>query len=256
MKEFLHMLIRPKNTMAVAVAVLGLGLALYALDDMAYETRYISVTGNISAQQRSEIFVWLSDFAAENADIENIKKELEAKSWVAHAAVERHWPDGLVISIEPEIAIALWNDDAFINDRGKVFSSEYVSAYNLSKRVGPLTQLYGPAGREMEVMQQYQRLNNALLKEGRSIDILRLNSRGGWVFVNDMGIEVLLGKDELMERIQRLLKVAGHVDLNGKLDEVRSIDARYSNGVAVSWKNTVEGMEIAKTFNSQREQKL
>jgi hypothetical protein len=41
-----------------------------------------------------------------------------------------------------------------------------------------------------------------------------------------------------------------------RLDEIQKIDTRYSNGIAVSWKQNMAGLGVAETYKSQRIQKL
>ena len=238
----------------VLVALLGVGSYLLTQYN-GMQVNTISVAGDISARQRNEIFGYLSNRTFQNQSIDSLKLELQAISWIKHVSVERKWPDGIAIFVEEQRPIALWNDDAFINDQGEIFFSLY----------GPdkqLAQLYGPVGSQRQVMQQYQQLNNALLKSGQSIDVLTLDERRSWVLKNNSGIEVLLGRDELTERIQRLLIVAEHISLADRFDPIRSIDTRYSNGVAVSWMQAsagtggIEGIKLAKTSKSQREFKL
>ncbi|MBL83971.1 MAG: cell division protein FtsQ, partial [Marinobacter sp.] len=49
------------------------------------------------------------------------------------------------------------------------------------------------------------------------------------------GIEVVLGRDQVEARFERFVTVYQE-RLASRSDEVRRVDARYSNGVAVQWK--------------------
>ena len=62
--------------------------------------------------------------------------------------------------------------------------------------------------------------------------------------------------NKIMERIQRLIAIANHIEMNNQLDEITMIDTRYSNGAAVSWKQTLDSLELAESFKRQREQRL
>ena len=232
--------------LTIGVAMIFTGLSL---DTETRLVEFVSVDGEINPQQRSEVLILLSSLSLSNTNISFLRSRIESVSWIARVSVERHWPNSLVVNVVPEKAIALWNDNAFINDRGEVFLSDYAHGLRLA-------QLYGPVGSEREVMREYQLISNALLKVGRSIEILKLNDRGAWALTNDLGIEALLGKDELMERMRRLVLVTERIELMGRLDEIQQIDTRYSNGVAVSWSPASEGMDLARTFKSQRELKL
>ncbi len=95
-----------------------------------------------------------------------------------------------------------------------------------------------------------------MLKTGRFLEVLTLDSRGAWIFTNDLGIEVMLGREQVMERFRRLLLVSENVAFTERLDEIQKIDTRYSNGIAVSWKQNMAGLGVAETYKSQRIQKL
>ena len=98
-------------------------------------------------------------------------------------------------------------------------------------------------------MEQYQQLAKALGRLGRSIGMLKLDERGAWEFRTASGIHVMLGKDDIMDRFQRFLLVLGSKQLAPRVNDVKQIDTRYSNGVAVSWKEVPTGLKVAKTDN-------
>jgi len=102
-------------------------------------------------------------------------------------------------------------------------------------------------------MQQYQQLSRALARSGQTIATLALDERGGWQFTTGQGIRVMLGKDDIMERIQRFLLVVDSAGLSSRMEDIDQIDTRYSNGMAVSWKSATKGLDIARTDNSKRE---
>ena len=56
-----------------------------------------------------------------------------------------------------------------------------------------------------------------------------------------------------MERMQRYFQVFQQAGLMEDISKIRSVDTRYSNGVAVDWKDTMDGYEVAKAYKSQRE---
>lgn len=237
----------------VAVMASGTALSVAVNTGVVSKVKQVSVLGDITINQRNAVFRFLGNYELLATPIDELQQELAAESWIHAATVERRWPDTLLISVVPERPIALWNDDAYLNDDGEVFTSPFVNQARLP-------QLYGPVGREAEVMTQYQQLNTALFRVGQSIETLTLGPRNNWRFQSDIGIEVLLGKAALMERVQRLLRITEFIVEQGQLDQVDQIDTRYGNGVAVAWKNkdNIADMKpvVATNYNSQREAKL
>ena len=239
------------NLVAIIFLIPSLLLAAYVINFKLqhFDINFVSVSGDLSTNQRREIYARLASQTLKGVTINELRDQLERKLWVSKVSVKRQWPDSIQVGVVPEVAIALWNDDALINDRGEIFKSDYV-------KFDQLAQLYGPVGSEKEVMQKFQQLNAVLLKMNRSIDLIRLDVRGSWMFKNDIGVVVLLGKDQLMERMQRLIAIAAYLNKNNQLDEIAMIDTRYSNGAAVSWKQNLDSLKLAESFKRQREQRL
>lgn len=225
----------------VCVAVLG-GLVWVDSRGMNFANAYVAVTGHLQPGQRAEVYARLVADRRRIKGIEDIKNLLERVSWISRVDVMRHWPDRITVAVVPEKPIATWNGDAFLDDSGNVFRSHY---FNGSK----LASLYGPAGSEDEVMEQYQQLAKALNRDGLSISTLKLDERGAWKFTTDGGIGVMLGKDDIMARLQRFLLVLHSKQLAPRVNDVKQIDTRYTNGVAVSWKQVPTGLRVAKTDN-------
>ncbi|MDP4598052.1 MAG: cell division protein FtsQ/DivIB [Pseudomonadales bacterium] len=250
MTQQLTRLLRGTYGLAAAfLLVIVLVFVALNLGDRTFNTKMVAVTGELLEEQRQDVLQKLLAISSQARSIQQVKVILEQVDWIHRVEVSRSWPDQLTVLVVKEKPIAYWNDDAFINADGKVFVSAHAAG-------GDLAQLYGPVGTEKLVMQQYQQLNTALLKSGQSMDVLVLDDRGSWHFTNAAGVRVLLGKDDIMERVQRYLQVVENAALMGYMDKIRLVDTRYSNGLAVSWKTSDAGLDIAKNYKSQRELRL
>ena len=234
--------LKRKIVLGVIGVLLLVGVGYGENRDYNIGNSYVSVTGNLKAPQRAEIYGRLLENRHRIGSIDDVKKVLDGVSWISHVNVMRRWPDQITVAVTPEQPIAWWNGDAFLDDNGHVFRSRYVDEPGLAR-------LYGPGGSEDEVMEQYQQLSRALGSAGRSISTLRLDARGAWQFTTADGIRVMLGKDDIMDRFQRFLQVLGSKQLALRVNDIKQIDTRYSNGVAVSWKEVPTGLRVAKTEN-------
>lgn len=240
---------RRKTILAVVVLAVLAGVVVHASREYRFDLQYVALSGELSQPQRDEILGTLAERRRDIEDIDDVKVHLDAIDWIHHVEVARQWPDRIVVEVLEEEPIAYWNDDAYINDEGDVFVSRYAQG-------GDLAQLYGPAASEHEVMAQYQQLNRALARAGQAIDTLSLDERGSWEFTTTRGIRVVLGKDDIMERIQRFLRVVEHVRRDPNMPRIGRIDTRYSNGLAVSWIDSPGSSRLAGTDNSKREPRL
>jgi cell division protein FtsQ len=211
--------------LAVAAAP-TIGSYLEAL--LAVKVRYIDIQGLDSEPKLDAVNRQLAGLNIEVLTIEEIKAGLEDLSWIHHARIRKIWPDRMSIQFEEQMPLARWTDDHYLNSDGIVFSSEFLNHIDLPY-------LFGPEGTEQLVMWQFQKLNSVVGVTGQTINSLSLNERGAWSFV--LGdISIRLGKEDIMERLRRFLRVYKELEPAGQLKEISSIDTRYPNGVAVNWK--------------------
>jgi len=167
-----------------------------------------------------------------SVDLAGIRDELEGMSWIAKAEVRRVWPDHLVVHLEEQLPVARWGDEALLNNQGQAFAPNAVSHYE------HLPQLAGPQQAQEKVMQQYHLLNQMLRPLGFSIARLELRERGSWQVMTHQGIELLLGRDNLLGKMRRFGAIY-EKSLKEQKANIARIDLRYANGLAVAWREPV-----------------
>lgn len=177
----------------------------------------------------AEVSVALSEFMGTgffNFNVRSAKQKLEQMPWVEFVSVKRVWPDTLSLALQEEIAIAKWGDSSYLNQSGEVFKP-------LSDRANQsLPILRGPDGLQLEVMRQYQKLNQLLFPEGLRLSELDFSKRGSWELTLNDTIRVSAGKADVFENITRLVSfISARPEIN--LAEIASVDLRYNNGFAV-----------------------
>jgi cell division protein FtsQ len=164
-----------------------------------------------------------------SADLDRLRKAVEALAWVDRARVQRLWPDRIRIEIVEQQAAARWGDDSLLNTRGEMFASGV-------RHVPPeLPRLDGPAGTEEQVAQRYLAIQDRLSKLGFQVAALRLDARGAWELDLSTGVTVRLGRRQVDERMDRFVQFGAPV-ISGRAAEVRYVDMRYSNGFAIGWR--------------------
>lgn len=224
----------------VLMVVLGYGAYEGAQRLLPYADRpitKINVQGDLSyisqqaVQQRIAPYVAASFFTI---DLAAMRSELEKMPWIAHAEVRRVWPDQVVIRLEEQLPVARWGDEALLNNQGEAFTPRELANYE------HLPQLFGPQRAQQQVMQQYQVLSQMLRPMGFSIARLELRERGSWFLTTGAGsagpgIELLLGRDHLVEKMRRFIAIYDKT-LKEQITNIARIDLRYSNGLAVGWR--------------------
>lgn len=241
-----------------AVFTLAIGGAGVALFDRVFNSPivYVDIQGALAEWENIAIRRKLSARDLSKVSIRDLKPVLEELGWVHHVNVKKVWPDVLIVRVFKQKAIAKWRTDKYLNGEGQVFSAELQIDTLVETR---LPSLVGPPGAEKHVMSQFQHLNRALQKAGLSIRTLTLEDRGEWVLQLKNAVVVKLGKDNISERMQRLIKIYEAVGLADKVAAIAEIDTRYPNGVAVSWKNDTcanDCFEFAGSNNIERRRTL
>ena len=70
---------------------------------------------------------------------------------------------------------------------------------------------------------------------GFNIASLFLDNRRAWSFHFNNGIKVILGRRDFEERFNRVLTLIP-ITTSGRIDQIESIDMRYTNGFSILWK--------------------
>lgn len=220
--------------------LLALGLGVYELSRymLPYADRPIakvSVQGDLSYVNQTSLRERLEPYSAAtffSVDLAGIRHELEQMPWIAHAEVRRVWPDQVVVKLEEQLPVARWGNEALLNNQGKAFVPRDLAEY------ANLPQLSGPQRAQRRIMQQYQLFNQMLRPMGLSISSLELRERGSWFLKTHQGMEILLGRDRLLEKIKRFSTIYEKA-LKEQNQNIARIDLRYPNGLAVAWHDPV-----------------
>ena len=221
------------STGFVSAMLLLVGLLTFAtvsIDRSIVER--MSIVGSFDERQLASIKASFNEGDIASRQVNQVKQALSELDWVHHANVRKNWPRAIEVEVFPESVIAYWNDKGFINKEGSVLYTEMLVG-------GDLPHLYGPAGSEVNVMEQFQQLSRMLNNFGHEIKVLTVTELESWSLETESGVEVLLGKEDLKARMQRFLTVSVRLAERGDARFVERMDARYINGVAVLFeKNT------------------
>jgi len=233
--------------LALGVAVLA-ALAMGSRQVVAenrWPIQWIEVQGEfgrVSAEQvRASAVPALQD-GFFGVDLEQVRERVEGLPWVRRAEVRKIWPDQLVVRVEEHKPVGQWNAGQLVSDRGEVFSVEGVTA------IEGLPRFSGPEDAAAEVLSFHLALREQLIATGLDVVSLTLTPRGGWEARLSDGLQLVIGRDEPMARVERL--VAAMDDL--RLDPTRrpmAVDLRYTNGFAVRWQALDPPGELLATGN-------
>lgn len=206
--------------------------ASYALHWMlARPVGQVSIYGEVrfidqqALQERS--LPWLQE-AFWRVDLGGLSRALEEDPWLRQASVTRHWPNEIAIHLEEREAWARWNDEALLDPQGEAFYPANAAAQDL-----PL-HFFSEADALQETLVFYRHLDEVLKPLGLQVSQLQLEPRGAWRLKLDTGVTLMLGRDNIEKRMNRFLWVWSQWSEEQQA-RVKTLDARYPNGLAVGW---------------------
>ena len=214
-----------------------LGMGVYELFDRLQPLAQrpistINVEGDLQYINRDSVQKTLEPYLKKSLvtiDLDALRTDLLAMPWVAGASVQRIWPDQLVINLDEQLPVARWGDNALLNNSGRAFVPEHIDRFQ------ELPQLNGPERAKRRVMQNYQQFNQLLRPYGHEVARLEMRDRGSWFLTTRTGIEMLLGRDDVVDKVQRFLTI-DKLMLAERRELIARVDLRYSNGMAVAWR--------------------
>ncbi|WP_148254676.1 cell division protein FtsQ/DivIB [Aidingimonas lacisalsi] len=165
---------------------------------------------------------WLS------VDLGELREQARDIGWLAEVSVAREWPNALSFELVEQRPVARWNDDSLLNSAGISFESGPVAP------PPGLPDLAGPPNSGKEVLDYLDTLQVRFETLGVEVTQLRLEARGAWRLQLDDSVWIMLGRNDRDARLARLM-AAWQRQLGSQASQIRYIDLRYPNGVAVAW---------------------
>jgi len=161
--------------------------------------------------------------------------------------VRREWPSTLKVEVLEEVPIARWGQKGFLNRLGDQL--ELPENSNLES----LPVLEADFGSSQDMIKQYQLVSELLIPTSLKLTELQRDAVGAWQIQTAPGIRLVLGRDNVVEKIRRLV-IVWKSGLDLQIGNIASIDLRYPNGLAVSWKDDALASEdqdqISKNYSA------
>ncbi|MBN1007705.1 cell division protein FtsQ/DivIB [Amphritea pacifica] len=228
--------IKPATILTALAVFIALGnycySSLYHWLDQPVE--WVTFEGNTEHLDRTQLAassVALMKGGLLSADLDAVKAGIQKNPWVYQVGVSRRWPASLYLQIKEEVPVARWGDDALLNHEGDIFWPDQVARYST------LPLLTGPSGNTAMMMSEYYDLNQMLRNAGLQLVELKLEARGAWTLMLNNGIKVVVGRDQVVARLERFLTVyQQRLQAEADAGRIEQIDIRYNNGIAVKWR--------------------
>jgi cell division protein FtsQ len=211
------------------------GLGRYLLDPQTLPIRSIQVKGefrNLDRENIKQVLAKVVDGGFFNLDLRRLREAAIGSPWVADARITRVWPDRLVVDVIEQTPIAHWGEEGLLNDYGEVFHPRK----GLKKRL-PL-RFSGDENKASLMLDFFIREQPHFRRQGLSIQAVILDKRGEWRLELVDGTSIIVGKEDMYNRISRLL--GAYPVLEQEARRPGKVDLRYEQGFAVSWRQEEE----------------
>lgn len=221
---------------AILVSTLGgmLGFSVWhLLQQDTLPIDQVQVKGSFQYLARQDLHAAIGGLAHSgffSVDVRAVKQAAESLAWVDRASVRRVWPNILQVEIVEQVPLARWKDGRVVNQRGEVIDVESGS------QLSALPQFSGPEGSSEMLAKRFQLISTQLAGLELGVKSLEINERRAWTVTLSNGLDLLLGRAAKEAQIARFAD-AYKLVLADQAKKIQSIDLRYTNGFAVSWRS-------------------
>lgn len=182
-----------------------------------------------------------------DADMQAIHKAVLELTWVDSVTVKRVWPDAIDIKIREKKPYVRWGQHGLVSTRGELITPKNMEPFE------SLPILQGPELQQVKTLEIMKGVNTALADQSMKMAEFTINDRWAWKIKLTTGLEILLGRNEQLKKLQRFLKTL-EVLGQQQVESMAIVDLRYPNGYAVSWKPGTEEIDWSHRFPTDREQ--
>lgn len=223
---------------ALLIAVVSAWLSLlFAMND---PVQIVRVSGDLSDAERAEVkeaVLHRLSGGLLGVRLDDVVADVTALSWTREVRARRVWPASVEVSVTKDPIAARWGAGGVLNSAGDVI----VVAGTPDATLPLITCAHASGARAMRI---FQVLSEVLSDSQLKIAAIEESDIGEWQvkFTNDLTVS--LGHEQLLERVERFDRVYRNV-IKDRVDAVEHIDARYGNGVAVSWRDGMDGPQLA-----------
>lgn len=165
------------------------------------------------------------------ADLQQIRDTALTLPWVEQVSVVRQWSDGIKVTALPKQAIARFGSERLLDSKGNIFVPTSSGELANTK----LVQLYGDETHTVKMMQYLQLINTWAAPLGLNVKQIVLTSRMTWLIQFNTGLRIVVDRHRTGDKLSHFFQLAAS-QLKPYLPAIQSVDLRYRNGMAISWK--------------------
>jgi len=204
-------------------------VVVWVQDQQNAPIRQVKLYGNFGHIQPTKLHRTLQQEFVGNyfkVNVDQVQQFLQQQPWVYQVAVRKQWPDTLVVVVTEHSPVAIWNLEYLLNKRGEVFKAP------IAQLNSKLPQLAGPQGSEQDALTMFSRVQSLLTLHQFEAASLSVSDRFAWQLKLSNGIELKLGREDTLKRVQRFIDLYPSISKH-KPEAIEQVDLRYDTGLAV-----------------------
>jgi cell division protein FtsQ len=222
-----------RSLVILSVLVSAVAAIAWMHKDDSFPIKHVSVEGDFKHTNKKDLVAAVSPFVKGsffNVDVVNIRVAAQALPWVNQVQVRRIWPDKIFLQVDEHRAVAQWGKSGLVSENGQVFYPP--------KNTMPtgLIKMSGYKGGSEVMTQRLIKIHKQMSPLGLRVAHLKMDERRSWQVNFSNGLELQLGRADSQERLDRFAKVYA-AGLKQFEEQIKGVDMRYTNGLAVIWKN-------------------
>lgn len=150
--------------------------------------------------------------------------------WLYNVSVQRVWPDELLVFLEEQHPLVIWNNVALFNNDGVLFFPEAKNfPHNLPKIIA--------ANLDAKIaFNTYLTMSRALAPLNLNVTEIFIDAYNAWRLTLNNGLIIFLGRNDALARLQLFVTTYPKIIANPKKKPLQ-VDLRYNHGFAVSWES-------------------
>lgn len=226
--------LRQGLSLIVALLLVALvALAVYRVQQLPNAPIVVNPTG-LSAIQYHQLADTLGTQADNNvlqADLPSYLAQAQTLDWVAQADIRRDWQQGLQVHVVPRQAVAKFGSEHLVDATGTVFAPADSNDINQPYWV----RLQGEREYAAAMLQQAKQVTDWYAPLGLRLQEVIVTPRLSWLLRFDNGLRVLVDNERTTEKLYQL-SILLQNQLQPQLAKLQTIDLRYKNGMAVTWR--------------------
>ncbi|MEK7991846.1 MAG: FtsQ-type POTRA domain-containing protein [Thiotrichaceae bacterium] len=161
--------------------------------------------------------------------LDKIEQAALSLPWIKNVTVKTVWFNKLYLHITEYQPLAKWQQNTYVDPTGELF--------NIPQQLMNMPQFAGDKDCIPEMIARYRQIQITMQAVQLKLQKLSCLPRKTWAIHLNKGIQLNLGRGDIMPRLQRFIKVYHRIlaqyasSLGGDLGLY--IDLRYTNGIAV-----------------------